>query len=131
MWKIRPHIDSIGRVKATSWWIHETRVCKMIDIRPRDDKAVRQWLTLVISSLKKSYIGNKKDGISTGLPATIDLMSSESNELSIHCLEHGNKESFSTTGDSKATKTSVTAQPRYFSFGTDVIIDLKIQMSIL
>jgi hypothetical protein len=71
-------------------------------------KAVRQWLTLVISSLKKSYIGNKKDGISTGLPA-IDLMSSESNKLSIHCLEHGNKESFSTTGDSKATKTSVTA----------------------
>jgi hypothetical protein len=52
---------------------------------------------------EKSYIGNKKDGISTGLPA-IDLMSSESNELSIHCLEHGNKESYSTTGDSKATR---------------------------
>jgi hypothetical protein len=41
------------------------------------------------------------------------------------------KESFSTTGDLKATKTSVTTQPRYFSFGTDAIIDIKIQMSIL
>jgi hypothetical protein len=87
----------------------------MINIRLRDDKVVRQWLTLVISLLKKSYIGNKKDGILSGLPA-IDLMSSESNELSIHCLEHDNdKESFSTTCDSKATKTSVTAQPGYFS----------------
>jgi hypothetical protein len=53
---------------------------------------------------EKSYIGNKKDRISTGLCA-FDLMSSESNESSIHCLEHGKKES-------KATKTSVNALPR-------------------
>jgi hypothetical protein len=42
---------------------------------------------------EKSYVGNKKDGIKTGHPA-INLMSHESNELSIHCLEHGQCESF-------------------------------------
>jgi hypothetical protein len=78
---------------------------------------------------EKSYIGNKKDGIKTGRPA-IDLKSRESNELNIHCLEHGQRESSFTTGDLKAAETTVTAVPRYFSFGADVI-DIKIQMSIL
>jgi hypothetical protein len=77
----------------------------------------------------KSYIGNKKDGIKTGRPA-IDLKSSESNELNIHCLEHGERDLFLTTGDLKSAETTVTAVPRYFSFGADVV-DIKIQMSIL
>jgi hypothetical protein len=63
---------------------------------------------LVLLSLKKSYIGNKKDGIKTGRPA-IDLKSRESNELNIHCLEHGQRESFFMTGDLKAAETTVTA----------------------
>jgi hypothetical protein len=79
---------------------------------------------------EKSYIGNKKDGIKTGRPA-IDLKSSESNELNIHCLEHGQHNSFLTTGDLKAAETAVTAAvPRYFSFGADVV-DIKMQMPIL
>jgi hypothetical protein len=58
------------------------------------------------------------------------LKSRESNELNIHCLEHGQRELFFTTGDLKAAETTVTAVPRYFSFGQDVI-DIKLQMSIL
>jgi hypothetical protein len=131
MSEIRKVIDAIGRMKPTKWWIHETVVCKMANIRPMEGKVVRQWLTLVLDSLKKNYIENKKGGIKTGpRHPTIALMSSESNELRIHCLEHGQGKSFLTTGDLKATKTSVTAMPRYFSFGTDVI-NIKIQMSIM
>jgi len=61
MTEIQNAIASIERIKPSKWWIHETVVCKMTSIRPRDGKAVRQWLTLVLSSLKKSYTGNKKD----------------------------------------------------------------------
>jgi hypothetical protein len=60
----------------------------MADIQPKAGKSMWQWLTLVLASLKKGYVGNKKDGISTGRSA-MDLMSSESNELNICCLEHG------------------------------------------
>jgi hypothetical protein len=129
MSEIQKAIDAIGRLQPTKWWIHETMVCRTTNIRPWDGKSVRQWLTLVLLSIKKSYIGNKKEGIKTGLPA-IDVLSRESNQLSIHCLQHGKGEPFSTTGDLKATKASVIQIPRYFSFGTDVI-DIKIQMSIL
>jgi hypothetical protein len=66
--------------------------------------------------IEKSHIGNKKDGRSTGYPA-IDLMSSESNELSIHCLEHNQGKLFSSTGDLKVTKTAATAKPICISFG--------------
>jgi hypothetical protein len=93
MSEIRKIVDAIGGIKATKWWVHESVVCKMSNIRPREGKAIRQWLTLVLLSLKKSYIGNKKDGIKTGRPA-IDLKSRESNELNIHCLEHGQRELF-------------------------------------
>ena len=129
MSEIRKIMDAIGGIKATKWWVHESVVCKMSNIRPREGKAIWQWLTLVLLSLKKSYIGNKKDGIKTGRPA-IDLKSRESNELNIHCLEHGQRELFFMTGDLKAAETTVTAVPRYFSFGQDVI-DIKLQMSIL
>ena len=116
MTEFQKSIDCFARIKPTQWWIHETIVCKMTNIGPRDGKSVRQWLTLIISSLKKSYTGNKKDGISTGFPG-IDLMSSQINQFGIHCLQHGDKFSFSTTGDLKATKASVNAYPRYFSSG--------------
>jgi hypothetical protein len=113
MTEFQKSIDSILRTNPTKWWIHETVLCKTTNIRARDGKSVRQWLTLILSSIKKSYIGNKKDGISTGYPA-IDLMSSQINQFGIHCLQHGDTTLFSTAGDLSTTKTSVTAKPRYF-----------------
>jgi hypothetical protein len=68
---------------------------------------------LVLLLIKKNYIGNKKEGIKTGLPA-IGVLSRESNQLSVHCLQHGKGEPFLTAGDLKATKASVIQVPRYF-----------------
>jgi hypothetical protein len=53
----------------------------------------------------------------------------ESNELNILCLEHGQRKPFLTMGDLKAAET-VTAVPRYFTFGADVV-DIEMQMLIL
>jgi hypothetical protein len=60
----------------------------------------------------------------------MDLTTFESNDLGIHCLEHGQTQPFSTAGDLNAKKTYVNARPRYFSVGKDVI-EIKIQISIL
>jgi hypothetical protein len=110
MSEIRKVINAIGRTKPTKWWIHETVVCKTTNVQAWDGMSVRQWLTLVILAIKKSYIGNKSDKIKTGCPA-VDLMSSERNELNIHCIVHGKAESFSTKGDLKATKSTVNRVP--------------------
>jgi hypothetical protein len=60
--------DKLNQLNG-GWWIHETMVCKMTKIGLRDGKSVRQWLTFVLLSLQKSYVGNKKDGILAGHPA--------------------------------------------------------------
>jgi hypothetical protein len=55
--------------------------------------------------------------------------------MSIHCLEHDDEGKLFSTGGLKVAKTSITAsitaKPRYFSFGKDSVIDIKIQRSIL
>jgi hypothetical protein len=60
----------------------------------------------------------------------MDLTTFKSNDLGIHCPEHGQCQPFSTAGDLNAKRTSVNVKPRYFSVGKDVI-EIKIQMSIL
>jgi hypothetical protein len=98
-------------------------VQKMTKIGFRDGKSVQQWLTFVLLSLQKSYIGNKKDGILTGHPA-IDLKASESYTLGIHCCMYGQYRPMSTAGDLKATNTSVNVWPRRRLLQTCYLLDL-------
>jgi len=119
-------ISRFVRIRHRKWWIHETAVCKMLHVVPKDGLSVRDQLTVIVRALKTGYIGNKEDDKMTKL-GRVDL--SSDNRYDIRMEQHGDREEFR---GNNLSSSAVSARPRFFCFGfTRRTIKIGTQLTIM
>ena len=111
---------------APKVWVHEK--CLYHLLPSIEGKSKQKVLTLVISYLRKGFIGARKDNIAIR-EGRADL-SESNNSFGIIMVKHGVQEQFST--NSLASADNVTGTPRWFYFhGNSYSLSVKAQLKII
>jgi hypothetical protein len=109
-------VGRLSRLPQNKWWIHEKVVCRDLNLIASDSISVRTQLSNMHSAIVKGYFGSKETGTSTGF-GPMDLSDTiVPNQLNVHFMFQGKKESF--PAERLNANTTVKYSPRYYHFGT-------------
>lgn len=128
--KLKDTITRLKSIPTNKWHIHEAVLCRKLGMAAQDGLSVRRQLSNLVSALQKGHSGDRRRGTyeSTGLPVMNLGDIGTANALNVHFTVHGYFEPFPT--DSLQSSSTVSARPRYFSFGTNSV-PIATQLSIV
>lgn len=120
------HVESLRGLPRSKWHIHEAVLCRRLGLVPKEGIAVRGRLSRLISFLKKGSEGSPRKGTAIACHyGAIDIKAVEENILGVNYINHGRCEEF--TADSLAATATITAIPRYFSFGAKISVSRQLE----